>query len=457
MEVFVTDPSSGQLVAKQQGTFNLLEMNLAEILPPDQLASNESSLVAALDDICTASGSIDPSSDEADLAQVCADIRNAGNTSAQLMQVLSALGTDEVTQTTNSALLFTIPQHGNLSQRINGVRAGANPFDFSGLNLVYGDHQIASEDLERFVKGLLGLAAGDADEFAKWGVFGNGNINFGDKDATDNGGGFEYDTMTITMGADYRARDNLIFGGTLSYSSVNADFEEGGGMDLDSWAGSAFVTFFLKEKFYFDLLGTYGQNDIKVRRHINYSTAMGTVNRRADSDTDGEQYSFSFGTGYDFTPNAWVFGPHAGANYTELETDKYTETGAQGLNLTVERQTATSLTSNLGFHVSYTFTPEWGVITPYLRADWVHEFEDDAEIIEVGFASDPLRNDPTNPTQPILVATDERDTDYFVYSAGFSVQLIRGVAGFMNYRTTQDLEDLSLTDITWGLRFEREW
>ena len=120
-------------------------------------------------------------------------------------------------------------------------------------------------------------------------------------------------------------------------------------------------------------------------------------------------------------------------------------------------QTATSFTSNLGFHVSRTFTPPWGVLIPYVRADWVHEFEDDAEIVEVGFANDPLLNDPTDPTQPILVSTDERDPNYFVVSAGFSVQLIRGISGFINYRTTQGLADLSLTDITGGIRFERNW
>ena len=152
-----------------------------------------------------------------------------------------------------------------------------------------------------------------------------------------------------------------------------------------------------------------------------------------------------------------MFGPHAGANYTDLETDSYTEEGAGGLNLTIDRQTATSFTANLGFHVSRTLSPEWGVITPYLRADYVREFKDDAEIIEVSFANDRFVNDPLNPSIPIRISTDERDKEYFVYSAGVSVQLIRGIAGFLNYRTAQHLENLSLTDITWGIRFETQW
>ena len=80
-----------------------------------------------------------------------------------------------------------------------------------------------------------------------------------------------------------------------------------------------------------------------------------------------------------------------------------------------------------------------------------------AETIEVSFANDRFVNDPLNPSEPIRISTDERDKEYFVYSAGMSIQLIRGIAGFLNYRTAQNLENLSLTDITWGLRFETEW
>jgi hypothetical protein len=53
------------------------------------------------------------------------------------------------------------------------------------------------------------------------------------------------------------------------------------------------------------------------------------------------------------------------------------------------------------------------------------------------------------------VRTDEIDTNYFVWSVGVHAQFIRGIAGFINYRGIAGLDELSLGDVTWGLRFER--
>lgn len=451
----VVDPINGGLVTANVGNVNFLNVNIADI---DGLTANAGSLASNIDMTCVVNAAVvDPNADQQDLSQLCAGIRNAGNTPEQLADILEGVGTDETTQTTQALLLFTIPQHGNLSQRINGIRAGADPFDLASLNLRHGDHVVAGADLEKFLKGIIGGIAGSDDEFAKWGLFGNGNVNFGDQDANDSGSGFDYTTVNVTLGVDYRYRPDLIFGGTFSYSDVNADFDEGGGMNVKSWAASAFGSYFPTDRFYVDLLGTYGENDFDISRHVTFETVMGAVDRRADSETDGQQYSLSLGTGYDFNPGAWVVGPHGGLNYTELETDPYSEEGAGGLNLVVQRQTATSFTANLGFHVSRTFTPSWGVVIPYLQADYVREFETAGETINIRFAADRFNTDPNSVTPPIQIETDERDENYFVVSAGASVQLIHGVSGFLAYRGTYGLNDLSLADVTWGIRFERNW
>jgi hypothetical protein len=105
--------------------------------------------------------------------------------------------------------------------------------------------------------------------------------------------------------------------------------------------------------------------------------------------------------------------------------------------------------------VSYVITPKWGVLVPYARLDYVHEFEDDAETVNVDFASDRFRNDPTDPTSPVGVQTDSIDTDYIVWSVGLHAQFIRGIAGFVNYRGIAGLNDLGVANVTWGMRFER--
>ena len=53
--------------------------------------------------------------------------------------------------------------------------------------------------------------------------------------------------------------------------------------------------------------------------------------------------------------------------------------------------------------------------------------------------------------------TDEKDKNYYVFSVGLSMQLINGIAGFINYRTAQQVSDFDLADITWGLRLEQSW
>lgn len=452
---FPIDPGTGQQIQLTSGTFNFLDTDISET---PGLTGNEGSLAESFDDICVmnlAADNLTPA--EQELVDACRDIRNAGNTPDQIMDALEALDTEEVTQTVNAVLLFTVPQHGNLSQRVNSLRSGSDPFKLAGVTLQYNGQEFATVDIEHFFKTLIGGAAGSDDDFSKWTVFGNANFNFGDQKATANGNGFDSKTITALLGVDYRVRDDLVVGGSVSYSNVNANFNEGGGMDLKSWAGSVFASFFSEKKYYIDVLATYGFNNLEINRHIIYNTVMGGTNRRAKSDTDGHQSSTALGVGYDFNPGAWIIGPHGGLNYTAVETDGYTEKGAGGLNLSVNKQHATSFTANLGMHVSYTFTPAWGVITPYVRADWVHEFQDDSETINVRFEADRFNNDPSNPSLPIRVETDERDSNYYVFSAGASVQLVRGVAGFINYRTTQQISNFDLTDLSWGIRLERSW
>ena len=413
------------------------------------------SMANALNDTCDRIGEVEnPTADEADLLQACADIRNGGNTPEQVAAALQALNTEETTQTIDALLFFTIPQHGNLSQRINGMRSGSDPLNVSGLNLMWDNHQIASADLDRFLKSLLGGVAGSEDGFGRWSFFGNGNINRSERDATINGGGFDADTMSLSFGGDYRLNDNLIVGASINYSDVDADFNDGGDMQLESWAGSVFGSFFTSDKFYVDGILTYGKDDLDITRVIQYTTVFGSTSRVASSKPEGDQISFNIGFGYDFTPGKWIIGPHGGVNFRELTVDSYTETGAMGLDLNVGEQTTESLSANLGVHVSYTFTPSWGVVVPYLRGDYLSEFRDSSETVSAHFASDRFAFDPTDPTQSVIVRTDEVDKSYFVYSVGVSVQMIRGVAGFINYRATQGLDDFDVNDVTVGLRLE---
>jgi outer membrane lipase/esterase len=54
-----------------------------------------------------------------------------------------------------------------------------------------------------------------------------------------------------------------------------------------------------------------------------------------------------------------------------------------------------------------------------------------------------------------VLQTDRPDPDYIVWSAGVSAQFINGISGFANYQSTAGYDNLTLTDLTYGLRWER--
>jgi outer membrane autotransporter protein len=214
-------------------------------------------------------------------------------------------------------------------------------------------------------------------------------------------------------------------------------------------------TYFVADSFYVDASLSYGDSGYDSSRHIVYTDIGGTVDRTAKGDTNGTQSAAGIATGYDFNKGPWTFGPHIGTYYIKVDSDSYGEHGAGGLNLTVGDQNAESFTLNGGAHLSRVFTPSWGVLIPHLRVDYVHEFKDGRETVDVGFLADPFSSDPLDPTPPIELRTDQPDPDYVVWSAGVSAQFINGMSGFVNYQGTVGYSDLTLSEFTFGLRWER--
>lgn len=429
--------------------------NLTDVpsLTPNQLA-----LATWFDDFCprlAAAGAVTP--DQQDLFGICANLRDPATTDGQVVGALDAINPEPLLSAASTVLRLSTQQHGNLEERINSLRSGATGIDLAGLNLKIDGKEVTGEVVQSLLNTLTGGAA-SADDFGRWGLFLNGRVNFGERDQTQNQTGFDFDTIGITSGVDYRLRDNFVLGVAVGYSKINADFDHSiGHLDIESWNASLFGTYFSADKFYVDASLNYGDNGYDSARHIVYTDIGGTVDRTAKSDSNGMESSGGIATGYDFGYGAWTFGPHAGSYYYDVDVSEFREKGAGGLNMIVGDQNAQSLTVNAGGHVSYAITPSWGVLVPHLRVDYVHEFEDSRELIGIQVAADPFKSDPSDPTPSIVLQTDRPDPDYVVWSAGVSVQLANGMSGFANYQSTTGYSDLTLTEMTFGLRWERSF
>jgi outer membrane autotransporter protein len=449
----ITVADEGGTVTTQQVTI-LVANALTEI---SSLTPNQRSLAAWFDSACPRLAQGASSPDAQDLVLVCDGLKDPANSAVQIVAALDAINGEELIGAADDVLRLIAQQRGNLSQRLSTLRSGASGIDLTGLNLEVAGQQIAGTVLQEILNAMTGGAA-SADDFGRWGLFIDGRANFGDKSRTEDQAGFDFDTVGATVGVDYRLNDHSIIGGSLDYARLDANYDHSGGsLSVDSWNGSLFASYFVADSFYVDAMLSYGNSRYESDRHIVYADAGGHVNRRAKGDTDGAQWSAGISSGFDINTGPWTFGPHLGSYHAGVDADEFSEQGAAGLNLTVGDQSAKSFTVNAGVHASRVFTPAWGVLIPNLRFDLVHELKDGRERVVVGFAADPFSTDPLDPTPDIVLQTDRPDRDYVVWSAGVSAQFINGISGFANYQGTAAYGDLTLAELTLGMRWERSF
>lgn len=430
------------------GSINFLSVDIGGLAA---LNGGQRSLAGYLDRLCPQIETLGaPTAAQIDLDLRCGGIRNGANSDAQVANALDQISPDEVFGTFQRLLSFTTIQHGNLSRRLNGLRNGGTRIDLRNFNVESEDVEISGEELQAAIEELVG------EDLDRWGFFSDGRINFGDRDAGNGIPGFDYDTISLTLGTDYRVRDNFVVGAALGYNAVDADFDAGGGIEIDAWSLSLIGSYFQGNSFYLDALASYGISDVETDRRIIYQDAGGPVNRSARGSTDSDQFTAGLGTGWDFSHGRWVFGPHLGANYADVAIDGYSERGAAGLNLALPDTNVRSLTLNAGVHASFTLTPRWGVLVPYARLDYVKETKDNVETARVRLANDPFDNG-ISATTPFRVRTENPDDSYVVWSVGAHAQFIKGFAAFADYRGIAGLEDMSFGEVTVGMRYETKF
>jgi outer membrane autotransporter protein len=86
-------------------------------------------------------------------------------------------------------------------------------------------------------------------------------------------------------------------------------------------------------------------------------------------------------------------------------------------------------------------------VQPYARAEWIHEFDNDARTVGATYVFDP------NST-PLLARTNEPDRDYGLLGLGVSAVLPKGYQAFLDYQGLVGFRDLSSHRFLAGLRME---
>jgi outer membrane autotransporter protein len=289
-------------------------------------------------------------------------------------------------------------------------------------------------------------------ESGRFGIFINGLYATGDRDSTKNEDGFDFDVHGPLAGADYRFTDQLIFGLAFSYQKTDADIDDNAGdTEVDGYGVSLYGTYYYGQ-FYINGIGTYGRSDYESTRKVNYTVGGTIVDQKFDGDADADEYGYSFGTGYDFSHKGFEFGPYGRLNYHYTKIDDYKEKLSDnnkrpgfGLALEIDDQSIKSLSTNLGARASYAFTTGIGVVTPYARFDWQHEYENDTSAIRGSFVNGGQGSVPgAAAANDIHIPVDDPDRDFYNLSLGVASVFPHGISAYVDYLTVLDLDDITL-------------
>jgi outer membrane lipase/esterase len=395
-----------------------------------------------------------------DLISRCSEmVVNAPSNPEAVRSALLPMAPEEVPAQGTTSVEFSRVQQANIAARLAALRGIASGRGFRGMAL-NGNGDTFAEALASLSPSSASIAAAGGNSprmFPRLGVFLNGSLTLGDKDATSREAGFDFDAAGVTAGLDYRLTDTFILGGAFSYNATEADLDgSGGNVDVDRYMGSIYGLYYIGERFYLDGIASVGHNAYDMRRNIIYQIpglVPGTptlVNQTAESDTDGLEYSFGLGAGYDMHIRGFTFGPFARVHYAKTEIDAYQESidntnPGFGLSLAFEDQDVDSFTTAFGAQVSYAISTSWGVVLPQLRLEWEHEFLNDSRTIQVRFVNDPART-------PFGLTTEGPDRDFFNVGAGLSAVFARGKSAFLYYETVLGLKDITAHNIVAGIR-----
>ena len=303
-----------------------------------------------------------------------------------------------------------------------------------------------------------------AQSTGRLGTFLNGTGGFGWVDARGEAEGYDVYGAGVMLGVDYRFTDQIVGGIGFGWNHQESEFDSetdagatnqqvgGGDSRSHSYTASLYGSFF-EGPFFIDGVVTYTYVDYEFRRAVDLlnlpSQPGGQIRADARGDTDAHQFGVTAGGGYDFQLNGATLGPIAQVEFLRTWIDGYRESGVPLFGLDFDDQDIESLVTSVGGQVSYAISTPCGVISPYARGTWEHEYLNSARSIRGRLFED------TSPASDTLVSrTSSPDRNYARVGGGVAAQLPRGFSAFVDYDTLLGLSKVQYHRLSIGGRLE---
>jgi uncharacterized protein YhjY with autotransporter beta-barrel domain len=406
------------------------------------LTLNQLSLATYLDDICMERRASNHG------GFVCSELHDPALPVDQVHAALDAITSAPLFGAAHSAIEVTAIQNNNVMQRIAALRSGARGAELSGFNLQTDGQHIGGDVMNAAWRPTLGrvldgvLRGADGDD--RLGLFLNGTVRRGNAKELDSNVG-------LTTGIDYRLSDSFALGTSLGYTNMNVENDPSrGAMAIESWRGTLFGTYYKRDFFHIDGLIAYANSAFDSQRRITFDDVQAV----AQSAGNGRQVSGALTSAIDLKHGPWTFGPHAGAYLLKADVAALDEFGAGDYDLTVGSQHAQSARLNAGARLAAALRTPWGVLTPHISADYVHDLADGVGAVDVRFARLLFASSASASQAAVGLRMDPPEAGYFVWSVGASAQLARAVSGFVDYRSFASADNLATNELSCGVRFQ---
>lgn len=363
------------------------------------------------------------------------------NNGAVVIQQAATQVSQAVLQT---AIIAPQAQLANIRNRLDQIRAqrrgnvsSAN-VKVSAQGLPLPIDQFASA----FKKKELSQGRGaSADEFERWGVFINGDVEFG-RQTPLGGQGFELASRGVTVGLDYQLEGGHVIGAGLGFAKSSTDlFGNAGKQDSKGQSLSVYASYVPSEKTYVDLALNLGRNNYNTDRRLLGQDGLIT-GEIANSDTSGDQKAFALTFGGDLNMDSLRFNPYARYEYIRATVDGFTESGSrQNMQFSGQEVRTSSITA--GMQASYAISTGFGVVTPQGRLEFTRQSTNNPNAVTASLISG---------GNPIVLPRVDQTGNFGMAGVGVTVLLARGISTYLNYEAMFANTDTSLRRWTLGMR-----
>lgn len=308
-------------------------------------------------------------------------------------------------------------------------------------------------------QGRAGSARAEEPRFelseGRFNFFASLQSGFQERPASDTERAYDASLQTVLVGVDYLATATMTTGIGFSYHTSGLDFEAGAGdLRKDRIGALGFWNWSPGRAMSLESYVGYDRLKHDVERSIAYlitlNQGLPTQESRqvldvARANVAGHQLQAGGALAGDLRVRSLTLAPRAAIEYCGTTLEPYAESDGVGLAMAYDEQRFHSLVSRAGVFASTGLSRAWGVLSPQLRAEHVHEHASDEREIRTRFVQD-------SNGYRIALRTEAPDRDFWMLGLGAVAVLPGGFSAFLDFQRMLGHDQMDEQILSAGLR-----